>query len=55
MQHNLQWLHKIAKANNVFYTQIIEINQKCFLNILHDTMEYGKLFQTVFTCEKKEK
>jgi len=56
--HNvqLQWIHKIAKANDIMYPDYRDT--KLFLNILillDDTTENGKVFQTATACEKKEK
>ena len=54
--HNVQWIHKIAKANDIMYPDYRDT--KPFLNILillGDTTENGKIFQTTTACEKKEK
>jgi len=51
--HNVQWIHTIAKANDIMYPDYRDT--KLFLNILDDTTENGKVFQTATACEKKEK
>jgi len=54
--HNVQWIHKIAKANDIMYPDYRDT--KLFLNILillDDSTENGKVFQTTTACEKKEK
>ena len=52
--HNVQWTHKIAKANDIMYPDYRDT--KLFLNILilvDDTTENGKVFQTTTACEKR--
>jgi len=56
MKLYVQWIHKIAKANDIMYPDYRDT--KLFLNILislDDTTENGKVFQTATACEKKEK
>ena len=52
--HNVQWIHKIAKANDRMYPDYRDT--KLFLNVLislGDATENGKIFQTTTACEKK--
>ena len=46
----VQWIHKIAKANNIMYP--VTVIYKAYILIGNETMEYGKLFQIATACEK---
>jgi len=54
--NNVQWIHKIAKANDIICPDYRDTT--LFLNILillDDTTENGKVLRTATACEKKEK
>ena len=54
--HNVQWIHKIAKANDRMYPDYRDT--KLFLNVLislGDATENDKIFQTTTACEKKRR
>ena len=51
MKLYVQWIHKIAKTNDIMYPDYRDT--KLFLNILislDDTTENGKVFQTTTAC-----
>ena len=54
--NNVQWIHKIAKANDIICPDYKDTT--LFLNILillDDTTENGKVLRTATAYEKKEK
>ena len=55
----MQWIHTIAKANNIMYPDYKDKSlklTKLFLNILilgNETTKQDKLFQIATACEKR--